>query len=514
MRNRLPRAGLRRKAAEALGAAAPPRYRHAAVVSRARQGSVRAMRYTFPVLSALCLAALASAALADDAPQTVSDYNNVMNDVAAQVDVQVTVRQKVGDMAAAQRLVLAAAMIRRAAEEFRGAEQNYLSEDASELGAPVLARLKAAIATAKEAETRAADQPAFVEEAQNTFNALIAALPIKLPHPIVYGLLARDLAGGALPSDIVIYGYRLIDPVYKIKPVVLFGKTVISAAVVHDDRIDVTLPADVQKAVNFAPSPCEGRQSFGLRVRSVYAQRHGLWPVVWRTQVLSNADFYTLPTPVFYTAKVLVSMERASETTSVVPFDEKSSFASADCLQTSKIEVVVALPANVKNVACTADWVDISGAEKKSSHCVSEGSSVRAVGEITAGAQVCSPQKLCSCPVPAQGFLEAKGTYQIVGPAEVVTSEANSASLTFPAGGVAVGRVMTPKGAKLRHVGLGLSRRACPTQVDSIDLNIGDDPEGAATGISKTGAFRATILQGNLSVGASDAFAPNIDNTP
>ena len=317
-----------------------------------------------------------------------------------------------------------------------------------------------------------------------------------------------------MPSDIVVYGYRLIDPIYKVTPVVLFGKTEISAAVVHDDQIDVTLPEDVKKEVNFAPPPCESRESFGIRVRSLYAKSHGFWPFVWHTQVLTNADFYTLPTPIFYTAKVLVNIETDSDKTSVVPFQEKSNLAAADCRQTSKAEVVVALPANVKNVTCAADWVETSGAQKMSSHCATEAGSVRAEGEITAGAPVCSPEKLCSCPAPAQGFLEAKGTYQILTPAEVIKSQSESTPLTFPAGGMALGRVTIPKGARLRHVGLTLSRRACPTSVDSIDLSIGDDPEGRAMGISKTGAFRAEIQQGALSVGAADAFAPKVDSNP
>ena len=134
--------------------------------------------------------------MAEDAPQTVSDYANVMNDVAGRLDAEIAVRQKAGDMAAAQRLVLAAAMVRRSAEEFRGAEQDWLTEAASGLPAPIPARLIAVVAKAKEAEKSAADQPAFVEDAQRTFNALIAALPVKTPHPVVYGLLSRDLAAG------------------------------------------------------------------------------------------------------------------------------------------------------------------------------------------------------------------------------------------------------------------------------------------------------------------------------
>jgi hypothetical protein len=473
------------------------------------------MRYTFTVLSAVCLSALASAAWADEAPHTVSDYANAMNDVASRLDDQIAVRQKAGDMAAAQRLVLVSAMVRRAAEEFRGSEQSSLTSDVNELSAPVPEKLKAAMATANAAETRAADQPAFVEEAHRTFNGLIAALPVVIAHPVVYGILSRDLAGGGLPSDVVVYGYRLIDPYYKVDPVVLYGKTEISSTKTSDNEIDVTLPEDIKKAVDFAPPPCDSRPSFGIRVRSLYAEWHGFfWPFVWRTQVLSNADFYTLPSPIFYTAKVLVSMETSTEKTAVVPFEEKSNLAAADCNQTSKAEVVVPLPANVKNITCAADWVDTSGAQKKSSQCAADGGSVRASGEITAGSQVCSPEKLCSCPAPAQGFLEAKGTYQIQAPAGVVKLETEAAPLNFPAGGMALGRVTAPQGAKLRHISLSLSRRACPTQVDSIDLNIGDDPEGRASGVSKTGAFRSVIRDGGLSVGAADAFAPDIDKTP
>ncbi len=219
------------------------------------------------------------------------------------------------------------------------------------------------VAKAKEAEKSAADQPAFVEDAQRTFNALIAALPAKTPHPVIYGLLSRDLAAaGALPSDIVIYGYRLIDPVYKTKPTVLFGKTEIPGAVVNDDRIAVTLPEDVKKTVGFAPAPCEERASFGLRVHSAYAERHGFWPFAWHSEVLTNTDLYALPTPIFYTAKVLTSAETATEKTATVPFQEKSNLAAADCDRTSKVEVVVPLPEHVRNVTCAADWVETSGA--------------------------------------------------------------------------------------------------------------------------------------------------------
>ncbi len=92
----------------------------------------------------------------------------------------------------------------------------------------------------------------------------------------LFGMLAGDLAdaGAPLGHDVVVYGSRLIDPIYNIAPVVMYGRTEISAAnvVLKDDRLEVTLPDAVKTAVNFAPTPCASRPSFGLRVRSVYGE--------------------------------------------------------------------------------------------------------------------------------------------------------------------------------------------------------------------------------------------------
>ena len=80
-------------------------------------------------------------------------------------------------------------------------------------------------------------------------------------------------------------------------------------------------------------------------------------------------------------------------------------------------------------------------------------------------------------------------------------------ALVFPSGGVAEGRIAIAKGDKLRHVAVEISRRACPAAVDSMDLNIGDDPDAPTQGVSKSGAFRGSLLRGLLRVGAADALA-------
>ncbi|MDE3174866.1 MAG: hypothetical protein KGM15_02010 [Pseudomonadota bacterium] len=472
------------------------------------------MRQTIRAISALAamlLLAMVAQARAQVPPSTVSDYANAMNAQAASLDAQISDRQRRGDMAAAQRLVLVAAMVRRAGEEFRAAEQENLTDDIAVLPAPVPARIKAALEMATNAVALAADHPDFVARAHQAANALISAVPAKVAHPVIYGLLSRDLAepGAALPSDIVFYGYRLFDPIFKTVPAVLYGRTELEPAsvAVADDRIDVTLPEEIRKAVKFAPDACDQRPSFSLRVRDTYAQRRGIWPIVWHYEVLTNTDFNVLQSPVFYAAKIVASAEAIQRTSTTASFREKSSLTVADCESTRSAEAVFSLPEGAKDVVCAASWVDASNTVKLASRCTVKDGAVEATGQITAGPKSCSPDKLCACSTPAQGWLAVSGSYAIEHETSSMRVSTGAPALTFPSGGVAEGRIATAADEKLRHVALEISRRACAAVVDTLDLAIGEEPDGRAQGVSKTGAFRASIKGGALRVGAADAVA-------
>jgi hypothetical protein len=477
------------------------------------------MNKTIRAAALLCaLGVGAQAALAADGPRTVSDYYDAMQTSAVHLDVEVAERQKVGDMAAAQRIALAAGMVRRAAEEFRGAEQEYMVDDVSGLPSPIPERIEAALEKASEAEHAAAEHAAFADEAQLTFNALLAALPQKTPHPVVYGMLVNDLTDAAarLPSDVVFYGFRLIDPIYKTPPTVLYGKTEFPASgvIVKDDHIQADLPDAVKNAVHFAPPTCLPRPGFALRAHFIFADRHGYWPLVWHTQSESNVDAFALPTPTIYSVAITTSSQVSATTSSVENFQERSSVANVDCEQTKKVEVSVTLPAGVEDPKCSAAWVDATGATKLASKCRIEGQIAHAVGEITAGAKVCSPDKLCTCSAPAQAWLEARGTYRQPTTTTQLQVDAEPARVTFPAGGVAELRIAAREGHKLKDVALAISRHACATVLDTIDLVIGDDPNGGAAAASASGEFRAVIKAGDLKVGASEALAKDARNSP
>jgi hypothetical protein len=215
-----------------------------------------------------------------------------------------------------------------------------------------------------------------------------------------------------------------------------------------------------------------------------------------------------------YSAEITTSSQVSATTSSVEDFAERSSVANVDCEQTKTVEVSVALPAAAQDAKCSAAWVDATGATKLASHCRIEGQIAHAVGQITAGAKVCSPDKLCTCSVPAQAWLEARGAYRQPTTTTQLQVDAEPMQTTFPAGGVAEMRVGAREGRKLRDVALAISRRACATVLDTIDLVIGDDPNGEAAAPSASGEFRAAIKAGALKVGASEAFAKDARNGP
>ena len=477
------------------------------------------MRKTIRALSAMCVTVglTLGLALAQTPPRTITDYANAMNAQAARLEALISDRQRLGDMAAAQRLVLIASMVRRSGEEFRSAEQDYLTDDLSILPAPVQSRIAAALDMATKAVATSADHPEFVDSAYETANALMAVLPMKTPHPVIYGLLSRDLADPAapLPSDIVFYGYRLFDPIYKTVPAVLFGRTELepSAVDVKNDRIEVTLSEDIRRQVNFAPSACDQRPSFSLRVRDSYARKRGVWPIVWHIEVMTNSDFNVLQSAVFYSAKIVSSAEATTKTAMTVPFREKSSFTTADCESTNTADAVASLPEGARDAVCVASWVDTSHAVKLASRCVIEDRAAHATGQISAGAKSCSPDKLCACSAPAQGWLVATGSYRVEQEASEMKVSSDAPPLFFPSGGVAEGAVVAAPGEKLRHVALEISRRACPANLDTIDLVLGEDPNARSDGVSKTGGFRASLKDGALRVGAADALA-EVGRTP
>ena len=460
-------------------------------------------------IAPLACAFVAGTALAAAPPRSVGDYGALMNEIAGRLDLQLADRQKAGEAAAAQRLALAAAMIRRAGAEFRSAEQESLTDDAGSLPAPIKARLDAAFARAGEAERRAADEPRFIDAAHETFNALIDALPVKRAHPTFYGLLSNDLAdpAGRLAADVVVYGDRLVDPVYGIAPDVAYAGAELPADAikVNGDRLEITLPAQVKAAVRFAPPPCEQRPSFGLRVHAVYARAHRFWPFLWHTKIDTSADLFALATSVLYEARISAEAEASETTASTVSFRRRSDFVVADCEQTQAVGVAVTTPAGTSDVVCQAAWVRATGRTRTNGGCEIGEGTLSASGAVTGPAKVCSPDNLCSCPTKGQGFLEISGSYRLSRSSSGLKPVADIAPLAFALGGLA----RQPLGAeRLRVVKIEVARKDCPVVADTMTMSLGDEAGASGAAVSKTAAFRAAFENGRLSVGSAPAFAP------
>ena len=460
-------------------------------------------------IASLVSAFVAGAAMAGETPRTVGDYAAAMNDIAERLDLQLADRQKAGEAAAAQRIALAAAMVRRIGAEFRSAEQSSLTDDAGNLPAPVKAKLDAAQARAEEAEARAAAEPRYIDDAQAAFNDLIHVLPIVTPHPTLYGLLSNDIADppGSLAADVVAYGDRLIDPFIGVGPTVSYAKADLpsSSIKVNGDRIEITLPPQTRAAVNYAPPPCEQRPSFGLRIHSAYALAHGYWPVIWHTQVESNDDFFALASPALFEARIQAEADAAATKASTVAFRQRSNFVVAECGQTKVAEVSVATPEGTSDVVCQTAWVDTTGATANGGRCEQRGGAIVATGALTGLAKVCSPDKLCTCPTTGQGYLEISGSYRAPAPGRDRKPLANIAPLPFPLGGVARHEFGSER---VRALKIDVARRDCPVVAGALTMTLAEDAGASGVAVSKSGDFRATFEDGRLSVGSASAFAP------
>jgi len=452
------------------------------------------------------LTLLAASASTAEPPRTVGDFSTRMNAVAEKLDLQLAERQRAADSAGAQRLALVAAMIRRASAELRAAEQEHIVDDADVLPAAIKARLDDAFALTFEAERRAAPEPRFVDEAQAAFNALIDALPVNTPHPTFFGLLSNDLTEpqGRLAADVVVYGHRLIDPLYGEAPGVQFAAAELPASALKTtaERIEIMLPAAVKAAAHFEPSPCEPRPSFGLRVHGVYAKAHGFWPLVWHTRVETNADIYALASPILFEAHIEAAVEAQATQAATQEFRARSEFAVADCEQTRTVQVEVAAPEGASDIDCKAAWTDAAGQTATTGQCERHGGVLRAKGVLTGLAKVCSPDKLCACSAHSQGVLEMSGHFRVSRTATEWVAAPALAPLALPAGGI----VQSPLNIDgLRHLTLDVRRRNCPASLDTLEMTLGPDQSGSA--ISRIGAFRATYRDGRLKFGGAEAMA-------
>ena len=108
------------------------------------------------------------------------------------------------------------------------------------------------------------------------------------------------------------------------------------------------------------------------------------------------------------------------------------------------------LPQASQNVTCSGDWVDASGGGKSGEPVRDRGQAGCASRESSSAAsKVCSPDKLCTCPISAQGFLEAKGSYQVEAAGENVKIDTEAKPVTFAAGSLAEGRLDVGDAGKL-----------------------------------------------------------------
>ncbi len=449
---------------------------------------------------------------ADRNAQTVSDLYDAWTDLATTIDTAATVAQRRGDGALAQQQFLLGAMTRRAAGEFRSAEQYSLVVRIADLPAPIL-ELANAAGSALASAPGATDASAgtALKDAQEKVNALLGVVMGDKHYPVLYGMLTRDLTRdpAAQPADLMIYGYDVRDKAVEKPPVVTIGNVELpdSAVRVDNDILLVTLPEEIKKAIGFAPSPCADRTTFGVRVRAFYAKIRGIWPLTWKNEQSTVSDFSALQTPTIYTAKATYSLDGLIKSVATESFEKKSSFVAADCEQSASTSMTIDLPPGAQGVTCEAHWVDTSSVKSAQSNCAVENARATARGTLSGLAKICSSGQLCSCVSSAHGWLEAKGTYQHSADAFAPVDRTLADVPSFaPDGSASVALPLAPN-ETLRGISVAFARRACPETLDALDISTPPGQAQAFPTSSRSGAFRALYSAGRLLVGSANADA-------
>ena len=265
----------------------------------------------------------------------------------------------------------------------------------------------------------------------------------------------------------------------------------------------MTLPDDVKKAVGFAPGALRSARQLraaGARRPTAAARASGRWS--WSTQVLTTADLYVLPSPVFLRPpRSSPAPQAAAATVATATFEQKSDLAIADCGEERRGRGRRAAAGGREGRRSAPATGSTPPARSKiASRCVRrERRGARARANSSAARESARRTSSAPAPISAQGLLAANGQLSGRGAGARGEGRAEPAPLTFPAGGVAEGRIdRAATGASCAMS--GSASRAAParrrsTRSISTSATI---PQGQAAGVSKTGRVPRDVQRRRL----------------
>lgn len=437
--------------------------------------------------------------------QHLEDFADLLADTAARIEQAAVASQRAGDAGLAQRQFLVESMIKRAGAEIHYLQQPALKSPIRDLAPSEVAKIDDLLNLIAHIEY--SDKTKIVATtaaAQARVGALVDAMANGRNYPILYGMLARDLmdAPDSAPADIEIFGHDVVDPREGKTPAIRVGGAEIPAKLISmkGDDILVDLPDATKDLTGFSPTPCRPRNAFTVRATAYYGERHGIWPIRWVSVLESNSDFTALPSSRVYEFSVSYNYERTENTISTERFTNRSTYVVAACGQTVPTSVSYQAPAGAHDLSCEVSWAEASGAKAATKSCAIKDGVVEARGALTGPDKLCSPDNVCGCVASARGWLQIDGGFQ----KDNIAVLTKTASLPdkheiVPNDSTSVPLELDP-GSTLRHIGVIVNRRACPTIFARLDIQFSDDGHPITAGVSRSGAFRANYENKQLTI--------------
>jgi hypothetical protein len=444
-------------------------------------------------------------AAADLGGETIGDVVGTLGEAAGAIGTIGDASAKQGRFARAQEQYLFRDIVARSAREMRFLYDARLSSKVAGLGAEPSAAIAGFVEKARDAsfDPEATIMPR-IDAVFASANAMFTKLEGDQRHPIIYGMLSKDLRDDpeAPNAGLDIFAFDAVDPGLEKNPLIQIEKFDVPANLitVKDDHVLVEIPAAERDAIQYGRMPCEPRETFAVLLTVYATQTHGVWPVAWKTQILSNFELHALPSPKNFEITASYDFTRVVTASRTETYSEKSPYVLAGCDEKVSTSVRFDAPAGATDVTCSASWVDAEAARDQTQTCKVDGASVQGHGAFAGLPKTCSTHGLCACAETGRGWLQIGGTYKVPSASTENVIAAPLGHFVMPAESRADIPVAPGDATELMHIGLTIHRKSCPDIFDRLDMFFPNGTRDGVKAVSKGGQFRATYASGHLRI--------------
>jgi hypothetical protein len=374
-------------------------------------------------------------------------------------------------------------------------------------------RLQSALENASKLENRTAtDLNDIVANTQDAANQLMDRMPLTDKSPVYFGIQTRDVLASfdPQPNDIVITGYHLVDSrLNNRKPdiqIAVGGKTY-NITKDHPDHISaqfnklvISLPDDLKKAIRIENQPCEPMRLFHL-TGTVYYEG-GFFNTSQKFDFNANVS----PGERLYAITVTLDGSRTATQPVQSNFSNISDQVNVGCEETRGTLVEWNAPDKATQIIPSSRWIETDKLKGQSANAVVSGTKASATGSISGVDKQCF-LGACNCPGGGHGKLQIFGTYVLDQPVTTPFHDQREQVHVNPT------HVSIPSETilALTEINVQITRKGCSQVLDTIHIAVPSDQNKVIQATSTNGYFVATFQPGQVDI-ATTNLAPDADH--